>query len=236
MIPDKIIYISLMVGSVLFPFLFSFEKQIQFFKKWKFLFIATAIPATFFIIWDSWFTQIGVWSFNNTYILGPRLLGLPLEEWLFFVIIPYCSVFVYEVIKSYFPKLNFNKEIYISFVVLLLIFALLTYVYSSRDYTFYNFLFNTIMLSFLLLNKWFKEHLTHFTLAFVVSLVPMFIVNGVLTAMPVVEYNSMEISNIRIYTIPFEDFFYFFLLFMMNIVIYEQLQRKRAKVNNKLTH
>lgn len=92
------------------------------------------------------------------------------------------------------------------------------------------------MLSFLLLNKWFKEHLTHFTLAFVVSLVPMFIVNGVLTAMPVVEYNSMEISNIRIYTIPFEDFFYFFLLFMMNIVIYEQLQRKRAKVNNKLTH
>jgi len=53
----------------------------------------------------------------------------------------------------------------------------------------------------------------------------MFIVNGVLTAMPVVEYNPLENSGIRIYTIPFEDFFYFLLLFGMNVMIFEWLQK-----------
>ena len=224
---EKFIYIGLMAGSVLFPLLFSFEKQISFYKKWKYLFVAILFPLLFFVIWDAWFTARGVWSFNDAFILGPRLFDLPIEEWLFFVVVPYCGVFIYEVLKLYLPRIDFNKAIYVSYVVLVLIFALLTLLYSQRDYTFFNFLFNTLFLSFMLFNNWFKKHLTHFTLAFLVALIPMFIVNGVLTAMPVVEYNPLENSGIRIYTIPFEDFFYFLLLFGMNVMIFEWLQRKR---------
>jgi len=56
----------------------------------------------------------------------------------------------------------------------------------------------------------------------------MIIVNGILTALPVVIYSPMEISGIKLYTIPVEDFFYFFLLLMMNVYIYEYLQRKKV--------
>ncbi|MDD2995107.1 MAG: lycopene cyclase domain-containing protein [Bacteroidia bacterium] len=224
---EKLIYIGLMAGSVLFPFLFSFEKQISFYKKWKYLFVAILVPLVFFVVWDAIFTANGMWSFNENFVLGPHIFGLPIEEWLFFVVVPYCGVFIYEVLKLYLPRIDFNKAVYGSFVVLVLIFALLTLLYSQRDYTFFNFLFNTIFLSFMLFNNWFKKHLTHFFLAFLIALIPMFVVNGVLTAMPVVEYNPFENSGIRVYTIPFEDFFYFQLLFGMNVMIYEWLQRKK---------
>jgi lycopene cyclase domain-containing protein len=52
------------------------------------------------------------------------------------------------------------------------------------------------------------------------------LVNGFLTAIPVVIYNDTENLGIRIYTIPFEDVFYGMLLVFMNIVIYEKLRGK----------
>ena len=82
-----------MFGSVFFPFVFSFERNVGYYKQWKALGIAIVIPGLFFIVWDALFTKLGFWSFNDQFILGPRLLGLPLEEWLFFVVIPFCSVF-----------------------------------------------------------------------------------------------------------------------------------------------
>lgn len=223
---NELIYISLMLGSLLFPFAFSFEKRIRFHTKWKYLWVAIAIPAAFFIIWDVWFTAKGVWWFNDPYILGPRLLDLPLEEWLFFVVIPYCSLFIYEIVKYFLPDTYQSKLLRPALIVLVGVFALITFLYVDRAYTFYNFLFNTLFLIFLLLNKWFREHLTHFILAFFIALIPMFLVNGVLTSLPVVGYNPLENSGIRITTIPVEDFFYFFLLFMMNVFIYERLQRR----------
>lgn len=227
MIQDKLIYISLMLGSLLFPFLFSFEKQIAFYKKWKYLLVATLIPLVFFVAWDAWFTERGVWWFNDNYILGPRLLGLPIEEWLFFVVVPYCSIFIYEVTKLYLPRLDINTTVNTALFLLLLMFVLITFLYCDHEYTFYNFLFLSAYITFLLFNSWFKIHLSHFILAYIIALIPMFIVNGVLTAMPVVEYNDLQNSGIRLYTIPFEDFFYFLLLFSMNVMIYERLQRKK---------
>ena len=57
--------------------------------------------------------------------------------------------------------------------------------------------------------------------AYLVSLIPFFIVNGLLTCIPVVTYNNNENLGIRLGTIPVEDTIYLLLLLLMNIVIYE---------------
>ncbi len=65
-----------------------------------------AIP---FLIWDQYFTINGVWGFNETYLQGFFIGSLPLEEVLFFFLIPYCCVFIYEVLIAYFPNASLNK-------------------------------------------------------------------------------------------------------------------------------
>jgi lycopene cyclase domain-containing protein len=92
-------YLLILAASFAGPFFLSFDKKVAFYKKWKYVFAAMIIPAVFYIAWDSYFTRINVWQFNSKYIVGPKFLELPVEEWLFFIIIPYCCIFVYECIK-----------------------------------------------------------------------------------------------------------------------------------------
>ena len=57
----------------------------------------------FFIPWDIYFTYHHIWHFNDEMTLGVDFLLLPLEEWLFFIIIPFCCVFIHEVLCYFFP-------------------------------------------------------------------------------------------------------------------------------------
>lgn len=222
---EKYTYLAIMLSCIVFPLSFSFDKRVAFYKKWPKLLVAIVVPALFFIGWDAWFTSRGIWSFSNDYTLGFRLLGLPIEEWMFFVVVPYCSIFVYEVLKSYFPKLDFTQQLFWGLIGLNFVFAAISVLFFNQNYTFWNFTFNALFLFFLLTNSWFLKHITHFVFTFTICLLPMFIVNGILTSMPIVSYDLSQISGLKISTIPFEDFFYFFLLLMMNVLIFERLQR-----------
>ena len=172
------------------------------------------------------FTQKGVWSFNENFITGIKLFNLPIEEVLFFFIVPYCCVFIYECMRVYFPNIK-NTSFGILIIKLigisLLIFAIINH---DKDYTFFTFFFNGIFI-FLLLNskKYFKLfNVNAFLVSYFIILIPFLIVNGLLTAIPVVLYNNNENLNCRIYTIPFEDVFYGMLLIMMNVAGYEKMK------------
>ncbi|WP_373396316.1 lycopene cyclase domain-containing protein [Algoriphagus halophilus] len=67
---EKYLYLGVNLFTISFPLVRSFEQKIQYFKNWKFLFPAIFLTGTFFLIWDHWFTRLGVWEFNPTYILG----------------------------------------------------------------------------------------------------------------------------------------------------------------------
>jgi lycopene cyclase domain-containing protein len=57
--------------------------------------------------------------------------------------------------------------------------------------------------------------------------VPFIVIDGILTSLPVVEYNTAHILNIRIINIPVEDFSYFFLMLLMGTTIYENLKESK---------
>ncbi|OIP84055.1 MAG: hypothetical protein AUK44_03600 [Porphyromonadaceae bacterium CG2_30_38_12] len=219
---EKFTYLALMLGSLFFPLLLSFDKNVRFVQYFKPLAVAIVIPGMFFIVWDVLFTHLGYWQFNEAYTLGWRIFKLPLEEWMFFIVIPFCSIFIYKVFQFYFPNLQFNKQLRIFYFSVALLFSLIAIFNFEKYYSFITLLGVAFMLFFVLLEKSFLPHLTYFSIAFVVSCLPMLLVNGVLTAMPVVSYNSNYFSNIRLYSIPIEDFSYFFLLLLMNVFVFEK--------------
>ena len=53
-----------------------------------------------FLVWDLLATKAGHWRFDATQTLPPRLLGLPLEEIAFFVVIPLVSILTYEAVRA----------------------------------------------------------------------------------------------------------------------------------------
>lgn len=224
----KYTYLLVNLCSIAIPLVFSFEKKVQFYKKWKALFPALLIPAILFLIWDSIFTNQGVWGFNEQYLTGIKLYNLPLEEVLFFFCIPYCCVFSYEVLNYFIKQDVLGKNARYGATILAYMLVAIAFQYNDLAYTFYTAVFTFAFLLLHLVHLK-KDYWSRLVFAYLVILVPFFIVNGILTGTgleePVVWYNDAENLSIRLLTIPIEDTIYGFLLIGLNITLYEFFKR-----------
>ena len=226
------LYFILLTASGAVPLLLSFDKQLQFYKQWKYVFPSILLVALVYIVFDVNFTNQGIWGFNPEYLSGIYLFALPLEEILFFVIIPYASIFLHESIREYFPKLEIPKSLNKGLLIALILVNLLIAVFNAdKSYTFYISLKLAIALLLVLL---LKSRITRsFFITFGVILVPFLIVNGILTGSfiegEVVWYNNTENLGVRIFTIPIEDFAYAFSMILYNLLLIEQLKKIVAK-------
>ena len=210
-------------------FLLSFDRNVHFFKKWPFLFVGIFLVGVFFIAWDIFFTEIGVWGFNDTYLTGVKWFSLPVEEWLFFLTVPYACVFIYECL-NYYIKIDLFKNIepYLT-ILFIIVFAFVACLYPEKHYTFSTFALCGIFTMFhylFLPAKW----RSRFYLAYLITLLPFWLVNGVLTGgyteAPIVLYNPSANLGVRIHSIPIEDTFYGFLLVFGVVTIFEWLRNR----------
>lgn len=71
-----------------------------------------------------------------------------------------------------------------------------------------------------------KTWLSHYYITYLVTLVPFFIVNGVLTSLPVVSYNNAENFGIRLFSIPVEDTAYLMGMMLIVFMVYEKLKAR----------
>jgi lycopene cyclase domain-containing protein len=220
-------YLLINFFTIAIPFAFSFHPKLNFYKTWKAFFPAVLITGLFFIIWDIWFTHLGVWGFNPRYTTGIEIANLPVEEILFFLSIPYACVFTYHCLSLFIPDTFSNSLRDKITFILILILVISGVVNYQKIYPFVTFLSLAGMLAvsaWVLNVKW----LTKFYIVYAILLFPFLIVNGILTGTgleePVVWYNEAEIIGIRILTIPIEDVFYGMELILMNVLLYEYLK------------
>lgn len=217
-------YLFVNLGAISIPFLFSFHPKLRFDKTWPAFLFGCIITTSFFIIWDIIFTDWGIWGFNPQYLLGIDIVNLPLEEWLFFICIPYACVFTYHCLNILIPKDILGK--YASGISLGLVTFLipLAFIHLDKWYTSTTFL---LLAAFLLAQIFiFKpQFLGRFYLSYIAILPFFFLTNGILTGSGIEEqvvwYNDLENLGIRMGTIPVEDSMYGLLMLMMNVVLYE---------------
>lgn len=221
----KYAYLLINFLTVIFPVLLSFDKRVAFYKSWKFIWPGMAITGLVFLFWDVLFTIKGVWSFNPEYITGIKFFELPLEEILFFLTVPFSCIFIYACLNYYvtWSLPQAVSEWISNFIILLSVVILI--VYPDKLYTVVTF--GLLLPLILVLQYAFKAPwLNRFYMAYVVSLLPFYIVNGVLTAVPIVLYNNAENISKRVGTIPVEDHFYSLALLVMNVGFFEYFKNK----------
>jgi lycopene cyclase domain-containing protein len=225
---SKYLYLSVNFFSFIVPFLCSFYPKANFSKKWKYVLPAIGITAVFFIFWDALFTSLGVWSFNPEYISGIYFFNLPVEELLFFFCIPYACLFTYFALNHLIEKDHlFPHQEFITSLLIVVLLILGSY-NMDKVYTGVTFTVTGLFLAWSLL-KLRTRFMGRFYLAFIVILIPFFIVNGILTGSfiegAVVRYDNEENLGIRLGTIPVEDVVYGLLLILLPIAIWEKMER-----------
>ncbi len=223
------LYLWLNLGSFSIPFLYSFHPKLKLYNKWKYLFPSIFIMMLFFIPWDILFTAHGIWGFNETYLTGSYIANLPMEEWLFFICIPYACVFTHYALLYYFPNMKLSKQATsVVYVLLISVLIITLMIFYDRWYTLINFGYAIILLS--LLYNYQRELLQKFFLTFLVMLIPFFIVNGVLTGSfieeQIVWYDNSENLGIRLFTIPVEDVIYALSMILTPLVLMEYFERR----------
>jgi lycopene cyclase domain-containing protein len=225
----KYTYLLIDFLSVLVPFLFSFHPKFEFYRQWKTLFPAMFIAAALFIPFDIYFTYLHVWGFNPAYVSGYYICNLPVEELLFFLCIPYSCLFTYDCLTVLFSKDIPLKSVNIFTGILIGFCLLMVVMFHKHAYTFFAFALMGILLftaQFVLKITW----ITKFYYTYAILLLPFLIVNGLLTGTglkaPIVWYNNAENMNLRILTIPVEDFFYGMSLVLLNLLIFKLVSAK----------
>ncbi|MCC2598578.1 lycopene cyclase domain-containing protein [Sphingobacterium sp. FBM7-1] len=223
----KYTYALVLFLTVIICFIASFDRRIRFDRHFPAFLKAGLLVAIPFITWDVWFTARGVWWFNTDYTLGLVIAGLPLEEWLFFICIPFSCVFTYFCFDKFF-KLDglagFNNMIVFMSVVVCAVVALLHYDKIYTLVTAVSTLATLIYLHFIARASWIGKA----SLVFTVLMLGFFPVNGVLTGTglenPIVNYNPGDFLGIRLGTIPIEDGVYGYTQFLLVLYFFKRFQ------------
>jgi lycopene cyclase domain-containing protein len=224
------LYLWIDLAILAIPLALSFDRKVRYVRAWPAVFASTAVVAAVFVPWDILKTAAGVWGFNLRHVGAFAFFGLPAGELLFFVVVPFSCLFIYEVVQAYFRE----RPVRVARRAWLLLaggLAVLGALFHRQVYTL------TVLVAvaavLLLAALWQPDLLASFRfwLTMVLTYIPFLVFNGILTSVPLVVYNDAEIWGARVRTIPLEDFFYSFSLIALSILIYRPMRRRWVRAH-----
>jgi lycopene cyclase domain-containing protein len=215
------VYLALEIVAIAVPLLYSYDRKLQFFLKLKSVILSLLFVGSLYAIGDILFTKYGIWGFNPKYHSGILIFDLPLEEWMFFIVIPYASIFLHDTLIYLFPSQQLTDRT-TKMISRISVLCLAICVLFNLDKAYTSIYLSVAILAIVLCSYFSSSILNRFYLTFLIILVPFFLVNSVLTgsfiAEPIVWYNNSENLGIRIFTVPIEDISYAFSLILFNLI------------------
>lgn len=229
------LYLVILLISLAGPLALSFEKNLRLYRRWKYLLPAILITMVIFVTWDIIFTHMGYWFFNPIYNSGIYIQKLPLEEYLFFLVIPYACAFSFYAVRFHFPKFRLSEKC-TKMLTFLIAAASVSISLFFKELT-YTCVVLLVLPVVLLLSYYFAREVVQYYLAiYPILLVPFFIINGILTGtgieQAVFDYNPEAILGTRIFSIPIEDMFYNFSLLLLPLTLTHIFETRFKKTKN----
>lgn len=96
------LYLAVMAGCVVVTLPLEFVFKARVYSRWRRL-VATLVPVlAVFITWDVLAIHAHEWAYRR--LTGVRLGNLPIEELVFFLVIPTCAILTLEAVRRLRPS------------------------------------------------------------------------------------------------------------------------------------
>lgn len=97
---DRYQYLIVMALCVLVTLPLEFVLNARVYRRPRRL-LRTMVPAfAAFVVWDVVAIRLGHWTFSPTYTTGWKVGNIPVEELVFFVVIPLCALLSFEAVGN----------------------------------------------------------------------------------------------------------------------------------------
>jgi lycopene cyclase domain-containing protein len=108
---SHLVYLAILIGCLGAPVILELTLHVHVGRRWRRLALAVIPVAVIFAAWDTLAVRAGQWSYARRFITGVRLPGgLPIEELLFFLVIPICAVATLEAVRRVRPEWKIGDE------------------------------------------------------------------------------------------------------------------------------
>lgn len=212
-------YLLTNLAIIVVPLWYTADRRTGYYRRLPALSFSILVVSSSYLAWDMAVTARGEWSFNPSYLTGVQIFNLPLEEVLFFITVPYSCLFIYEVVA----RATKDRRLKISnaaVIVSIVLFLAASVAFYSQGYTAKALASCAVFLAAALLFDRPLLESRQYWVWLAICYIPFFIMNSILTALPVVEYNSAAIWGLRVGTIPMEDFFYNYAMLSFYFLFY----------------
>jgi lycopene cyclase domain-containing protein len=210
------------------PLAYSFEKNVYFRQYWREAALGIGSSLVVYVVWDAAVTNRH-WFFNPLYIMDFRFFKLPIEEWLFFITVPYACLFVKEVLAIFVKNRSVRGLEWVRAFMFAFLPAGIIVFQNGKEYT------GLVLIAFSVVafvDRQLGVHTllqtrTYLLLACVVGFT--FVFNMYLTARPLLIYAPEYQLDFRIITIPIEDFGYGVTHIALCNIVYEYFKVRAGK-------
>jgi lycopene cyclase domain-containing protein len=97
----QLTYLGLLAGCLVVTAPLELVLRVRVYARWRRLLLAILPEFAVFVAWVLYAIAQGHWDYSGTRTIGVRLPGgIPVEEVLFFVVVPICSVLALEAVRK----------------------------------------------------------------------------------------------------------------------------------------
>jgi lycopene cyclase domain-containing protein len=101
------VYLGVLLGCLVGALWLEPVLRVGVLRQWRRLLLTLLPVGIVFVAWDVAAVTAGHWTFDASQITGVLLPGgLPLEEFLFFVVVPVCAVLGFEAVRTVLARLR----------------------------------------------------------------------------------------------------------------------------------
>jgi lycopene cyclase domain-containing protein len=103
-----VLYLAVMAACVVGTLPLEIVLRARVYARWRRL-VLTLLPVlVVFLTWDALSIRAGFWSYRH--LSGLRIGNLPVEEIVFFVVIPTCTILTFEAVRRLRPSWRAGDE------------------------------------------------------------------------------------------------------------------------------